>query len=111
MTEATSSHSLDALVAADRAQIHPFRDLSEPASEPDVYVRGEGCHLYDIEGRQFFDAMGGLWCVNIGYGRTEMADAIADQIKQLSYRSTFWDKTTIPATTLTHRLAELAPLT
>ena len=109
MTELTPSHSLDAIVAADRAQIHPFRDLSEPASEPDVYVRGEGCHLYDIEGRRFFDAMGGLWCVNVGYGRAEMADAIADQIKQLSYGSTFWDKTTIPATTLAHKLAELAP--
>lgn len=53
--------------------------------------------------------MGGIWCVNIGYGRAEMAEAIADQIKQLSYGSTFWDKTTIPAAQLADKLAQLAP--
>ena len=101
--------SLEAIIAADKAQIHPFGDLSKPTRQLDVYVRGEGCYLSDIQGRKFFDAMGGIWCVNIGYGRAEMAEAIADQIKQLSYGSTFWDKTTIPATQLADRLAQLAP--
>lgn len=101
--------SLDAIIAADKAQIHPFDDLSEPIRQLDVYVRGEGCYLSDIQGRKFFDAMGGIWCVNIGYGRAEMAEAITDQIKQLSYGSTFWDKTTIPATQLADKLAQLAP--
>ena len=109
LDEASSWPSFESILAADRAQIHPFRDLSTPALELDVYVRGEGCYLYDMGGRKFFDAMGGIWCVNIGYGRAEMADAIAAQIKQLSYGSTFWDKTTIPATQLAQRLAQLAP--
>lgn len=74
-----------------------------------VIARGEGCYLWDAEGRRYFDAIGGMWCTNIGQGRKEMADAIADQVMQLAYANSFVDTTNPPAARLAAKLAELAP--
>ena len=55
---------------------HPFTSIREhEASGPLVIVEGHGCRLTDSLGRSYLDAMAGLWCVNIGYGNEEMADA------------------------------------
>ena len=48
-------------------------------------VRAEGCYVYDAGGRQYLDAMAGLWCVNVGYGRREIVDAVAGQMARLPY--------------------------
>lgn len=48
-------------------------------------VKGEGCYLTDSEGNRFFDALAGLWCVNVGYGREELADVAREQMLSLSY--------------------------
>jgi adenosylmethionine-8-amino-7-oxononanoate aminotransferase len=71
--------------------------------------RGEGCRVWDTDGNEYFDAVGGLWCNNIGLGRKEMADAIAEQALKLSYANTFTDMTNAPAAELAQKLAELAP--
>ena len=71
--------------------------------------RGEGCRVWDTDGNEYFDAVGGLWCNNIGLGRKEMADAIAEQAQKLSYANTFVDMTNAPAAELAQKLAELAP--
>jgi len=68
-----------------------------------------GSYLTDIEGNRYLDAVGGLWCTNIGQGRAEMAEAVAEQIKKLAYASPFVDMTTAPAAELASKLADFAP--
>ena len=70
---------------------------------------GDGCYIEDTNGRRYLDAVGGLWCTNIGLGRTEMADAIAAQCRQLAFANPFVDMTNVPATLLAAKLAGLAP--
>ncbi len=54
-------------------------------AELPIIVRGEGCHLYDEEGRRFLDGLAGLFCVNIGHGRTDIPDAAVTQMRTLAY--------------------------
>lgn len=90
--------------------IHPWTNFASFKEEGSLVMsHAEGPYVYDSDGNQFIDGIGGLWCVNIGYGREEMADAIADQIKQIPYYSTFNHLTTPPAANLAAKLAELAP--
>ncbi|MEO1291449.1 MAG: aspartate aminotransferase family protein [Pseudomonadota bacterium] len=90
--------------------LHPFTDhktLSEEGVR--VIVRGEGPYIYDSDNRQILDAMAGLWNVNIGYGRDELAEAGYEQMKELPFYNAFF-KTTVPsATLLAAKLAELSP--
>ncbi len=90
--------------------IHPwtnFETFKEEGSE--VMAEAEGVYVYNSDGDQFIDGIGGLWCVNIGYGRDEMAQAIADQARRICYYSTFTHLTTPPAAELAAKLAEIAP--
>ena len=93
-----------------RTSLHPwtnfgtFRDTGSL-----VITRGEGCHLWDANGKRYFDAVGGLWCTNIGLGRREMAQAIADQAERLAFCNTFVDMTNDVSAQLSSRLADLAP--
>ncbi|UYV37135.1 aspartate aminotransferase family protein [Rhodobacteraceae bacterium D3-12] len=99
---------LQALDAAHH--MHPFTmgdDLSKKGAR--VITRADGVTLTDSEGNQILDAMAGLWCVNIGYGRNELADAAARQIRELPYYNTFFQTTHVPAIALGAKLAELAP--
>jgi putrescine aminotransferase len=90
--------------------LHPFTDISaRRLNGATVMARGEGVHVSDTDGRKFLDAIGGLWCVNIGYGRSEMVDAIAEQAALLPYYSMFDDLVTPPAANLAAKLAELSP--
>ena len=61
------------------------------------------------EGRRYLDAVGGMWCTNIGLGRKEMAQAIAEQAERLAFANYFVDMTNDPAARLAAKLAELAP--
>lgn len=74
-----------------------------------IMEKAEGAYVFDIDGNRYLDSVGGLWCTNIGQGRDEMADAIAEQVKQLAYASPFVDITTVPAVQLASKLADLAP--
>jgi putrescine---pyruvate transaminase len=90
--------------------IHPWTDFStfkETGSL--VLADSDNVHVKDGDGREYLDGIGGLWCVNIGYAREEMAEAIADQIRQIPYYSCFGHHTTVPAAQLAAKLAELAP--
>lgn len=90
--------------------IHPWTDFStfkETGSM--VLADSDNVHVQDGEGRKYLDGIGGLWCVNIGYAREEMAQAIADQVRQIPYYSCFGHHTTVPAAQLAAKLAELAP--
>jgi len=100
-----------AIIEKDKAHhLHPWQVFDVFRDEGALpIVKGDNCYIYDADGRKYFDAVGGLWCNNIGLGRKEMADAIAAQAYQMSYASPFVDLTNIPATELAAKLAELAP--
>jgi adenosylmethionine-8-amino-7-oxononanoate aminotransferase len=93
-----------------RHHLHPWQHFeSFQRGGAQLLVRGEGCRLFDVDGRSYFDALGGLWCTNIGLGREEMAEAIAAQVKRLAYASPFTDMGNGPAAELAAKLAGLAP--
>jgi adenosylmethionine-8-amino-7-oxononanoate aminotransferase len=75
-----------------------------------VIDRGEGVHVWDERGRRYFDATASLWYCNVGYGREEIADAVAEQIRRLAAYSTFGDISNRPAIELAERVGALAPV-
>jgi len=90
--------------------IHPWTDFSTFKEEGSmIMAESEGAYVVDSDGQRYIDGIGGLWCVNIGYGREEMAEAIASQARQLCYYSTFTHLATPPAAELSEKLAVLAP--
>ena len=102
--------SSDTLSAWDRThQLHPWTAM-DAWQENDYHPieSAEGIYLWDAEGKRYIDGPGGMWCVQIGYGRREMAQAIADQVLRLPYTSP-WTTTTDPSTMLAKKIADLAP--
>jgi putrescine aminotransferase len=74
-----------------------------------VIVGGEGATVRDIEGREYIDAIGALWLANVGYGRRELADVAAAQMRQLPFWSLFYGWGNEPAIRLAAELARIAP--
>lgn len=111
MTMITNHMPTAELQALDAAHhIHPFSQNSEfETTGARVITRADGVTLTDSEGVELLDAMGGLWCVNIGYGRHELADVAARQMRELPYYNSFFKTTHVPVIALSKRLAELAP--
>jgi putrescine aminotransferase len=90
--------------------LHPFTDHNAlKAKGARVMVRGDGIWLWDSDGNKILDGMSGLWCVNIGYGRTSMADAVYKQIQALPFYNSFFNTTNVPAVQLAALLAEISP--
>ena len=90
--------------------IHPFTDFSvfhEKGCE--LITDSEGIYVSDIHGNRFIDGIAGLWCVNVGHGRSEIGQAMADQATRMAYFSTFNNLSNAPAAALAGKLAELAP--
>jgi L-2,4-diaminobutyrate transaminase len=108
----TISPSLDALSDIDRRHVfHPFSVLGEheSAGPRRMIVSGQGTTLTDDQGRTYLDAMAGLWCVNVGYGRVEIADALREQAIKLPYYHSFSSMATDTPALLAERLIGLAP--
>lgn len=99
------------LQAMDSAHfIHPFTDHGDLATRgARVIVKSEGIYIWDSEGDKLLDAMSGLWCVNVGYGRKELAQAAYDQMMTLPFYNSFFQTTNVPAVKLAAKLASLAP--
>jgi adenosylmethionine-8-amino-7-oxononanoate aminotransferase len=76
--------------------------------ELEIFVRGEGCYVWDDAGDRHLDALSSLFCVNAGHGRAELADAAAAQARELAYATT-WDTAHPRAIELAERIAGLAP--
>ncbi len=83
--------------------IHPLHHPMEHA-EPLIFVEGKGAVIKDIQGREYIDGLAGLWNVNVGHGREELAEAAATQMKALAYYSAYVGYSNIPAITLADRL-------
>jgi putrescine aminotransferase len=108
ITNQLPTAELQALDAAHH--MHPFTDAPALGRKgARVITRGQGVWLTDSEGRRILDGMAGLWCVNIGYGRRELAQVAARQMEELAYYNTFFQTTHIPAIALAARIAALAP--
>lgn len=89
---------------------HPFAAMGKVDGHELVLVRGEGSRVWDVHGNEYLDATAGLWFVNVGHGRAEIADAVAVQLKTLAAHHVFGDHANEPALSLAARIAELAPL-
>ncbi|AKU23702.1 aspartate aminotransferase family protein [Massilia sp. NR 4-1] len=100
-----------ALQAQDAAHyLHPFTDHKQLHSRGSrMIVRGDGIYLWDSEGKKILDGMSGLWCVNVGYGRSSIAQAVHRQMDVLPFYNSFFNTSNVPAVQLAAKLAELAP--
>jgi adenosylmethionine-8-amino-7-oxononanoate aminotransferase len=96
----------------DRASwLHPFSSLADQATrDPLVITEARGTRVRDASGREYLDAMAGLWCVNAGFGRHEIAEAMAEQAGRLPYYHGFAGAVNEPAVRLAAKLLELAPV-
>lgn len=94
------------LVATDqRHLIHPLHNSTHRAR---ILARGRGALLWDMDGREYIDGLSGLWNVNVGHGREELAAAAHQQMSTLAYCSGYVGQSTEPAIELAERLAGLA---
>jgi L-2,4-diaminobutyrate transaminase len=93
--------------------LHPFTQLHDfaagKAGDPTIIVGGKGIRIRDAEGREYIDGFAGLYCVNVGYGRDEVAEAIARQAYKLAYYHTYAAHTTEDLAKLSDRLVRMAP--
>ena len=99
------------LVTQDKAHLlHPVSNLHALREHgPLVLVRGEDVFLWDSDGKRYIDAFAGLWNVNVGHGREELAEAAAAQMREVAFVPTFFGLASPPPIELATRLAELFP--
>ncbi|MBA3449607.1 MAG: aspartate aminotransferase family protein [Chloroflexia bacterium] len=99
------------LISNDQAHLlHPLSNLRALRDHgPLVMVRGEDVFLWDSDGKRYIDAFSGLWNVNVGHGRAELADAAAAQIHEVAFVPNFFGLASPPPIELATRLAELFP--
>jgi putrescine aminotransferase len=88
----------------------PFSDYKQLKEKgPRIITKARGVHLWDSEGHKILDGMAGLWCVAIGYGRDELAEAASRQMRELPYYNLFFQTAHPPALELAKVIAEIAP--
>ena len=90
--------------------LHPWADLSTLGTQRSLIVsEAQGIEVFDSEGKRYFDAIGGMWCVTVGYGRQELIGAMQAQAQKMPYFTPFGDVSSEPAAELAALLAELSP--
>ena len=101
----------DAALRDQRSQFHPFTAITDlMADGPTVMASGSGIRVRDVDGNEYLDGMAGLWCVNLGYGRKEISDAIARQSERLSFFHTFNGMTSDVVAECAEELLKRAPV-
>jgi putrescine aminotransferase len=89
---------------------HPFTDTADFGMDDlRLISSARGSHIWDSNGKKILDGMAGLWCVNVGYGRDEIADAAAQQMRELPYYNTFFKSTHAPVAALAEKIASITP--
>jgi len=92
------------------SHLHPYTNFADLASHgPTILRSGRGVHVTDSAGRTYIDAMSGLWCCDVGYGREEIADAIERQARELPFYHTFFGMSNEPTIRLADRLKRMVP--
>ncbi len=110
MTDYMSTETPAVVERDKRHHVHPYQVFDTFAEDGALPIAsGVGAYITDTDDKRYVDAVGGLWCTNIGLGREDMVEAIADQVRRLAYSNPFVDMTHIPAADLATKLAELAP--
>lgn len=110
MTLDLTTNDLSHVVEADRAHVwhHLSQHKAYETMDPRVFVEGKGMRLWDAKGREYLDAVsGGVWTVNVGYGRESIADAVRDQLIRLNYYAGVGG--TVPGALFAERLIEKMP--
>ncbi|WP_416421489.1 aspartate aminotransferase family protein [Pseudomonas sp. App30] len=88
----------------------PFSDYQQLKEKgPRIITKAKGVHLWDSEGNKILDGMAGLWCVAVGYGRDELADVAAKQMRELPYYNLFFQTAHPPALELAKAVSDVAP--
>lgn len=100
-----------ALIEQDIAHmLHPVTNLHQHLQTgPLIFVRGQGARLWDSDGKEYLDGFAGLWNVNVGYGRRELAEVAQDQMARLAFSPTFFGLATPPAIELAAKVASMLP--
>jgi len=103
-------NNFDEVVALDKEHfIHPWEGMESVGEYRRTFAeKADGIYLYDENGKRYIDAPGGMWCVQLGYGREDMAEAIAKQVKELAYFSPF-SMSSSPAAILAGEIAKRTP--
>jgi adenosylmethionine-8-amino-7-oxononanoate aminotransferase len=103
-----SIHTIAEPVQVDQA--HLMHPLHHPTAHqaPKIWVAGQGAIIRDAQGQEYIDGLSGLWNVNVGHGRRELAEAAAEQMSTLAYCSSYAGSTNFPAIALAERMSELA---
>ena len=90
--------------------LHPFTDHKDlSAKKSRIITRADGVYIYDADDNQILDGMSGLWCVNAGYGRDELVEAAANQLRELPYYNSFFQCAHPPSIELSRMLMEITP--
>ena len=89
---------------------HPFSDMAVVRDTEVILSKGEGIWLWDEDGKRYIDAAASLWYAQIGHGRQEIADAVAEQMKEIEAYSCFGELATPPARDLAQMLSDRAPM-
>lgn len=105
------AYTTDDILTDDAHLVHSFADLWALRQDggTTVIAAAEGAYVNDSDGNRYLDGIGGLWCVNVGHGRNEIIDAIAEQLRTLDYYSTFYNLTHPLASKVASKIASLAP--
>ncbi|MDJ0940422.1 MAG: aminotransferase [Woeseiaceae bacterium] len=107
----TPTQKIDFADLDRRYSFHPFTALAQHETHGPAVVMagGDGVWLEDVEGKRYIDGMAGLWCVNVGYGRKELAEAMRDQAETLSYCHAFSSMSSDKPALLAERLVRNSP--
>lgn len=90
--------------------LHPATPLKTHSEQgPKILVEGNGIYVKDLEGREFIDGLSGLWNVNIGHGRSEIGDAVREQMAKLAFAPSFFGFSNLPAIDLARKLVDMTP--
>jgi putrescine aminotransferase len=111
VSDRTASKTAEWKTEDHRHYMHPFTDHKELGEKGGsrIITHADGIYIYDSEGNKILDGMSGLWCVNLGYGREELVEAAAEQMRELPYYNSFFQCTHPPAIELSELLSDLSP--
>jgi len=113
VTIQTPSHNLPLEEIDRRSVFHPNTDLRAFAhgelGDPHIITGAKGIRIQEKSGQELIDAFAGLWCVNIGYGREEIAEALYRQAKELAYYHSHWGHSNEPVIRLSERVLNMVP--
>ena len=111
LDQSGSARSTAEWQAADAAHyLHPFTDFKALAAKGSrVITRADNVYLWDSDSHKLFDAMSGLWCVNVGYGQQALVDAATQQMQTLPFYNSFFQTATPPAIELAELLSQVTP--